>query len=58
MPEIFLATEDVMRIDENINALERTGDNAMHIGEYITCPVMSKDIHHISIKVAVRDLVS
>jgi len=58
MPEIFLATEDVMRIDENVNALERTGDHVMHIGVYITSLVMSKDIHYISIKEAVRDLVS
>jgi len=47
-----------MRNVENINALERIGNHAMNIGEYVTCLLMAKDIHHISIKDAGRDLVS
>jgi phosphate transport system protein len=47
-----------LSIMQAARALERIGDHAMNIGEYVIYLVKGKDIRHISIKDAERDILS
>ena len=54
-PKMISESLDIMQA---ARSLERIGDHAMNIGEYVIYLVMGKDIRHISIKDAERDVVS
>ncbi|UCB55168.1 MAG: hypothetical protein JSW45_01100 [Thiotrichales bacterium] len=48
----------VVAVIKTLTDLERIGDHVMHIGEYVIYLVMAKDIRHLSIEEAERDVVT
>lgn len=54
-PRKILESLDIMQA---ARALERIGDHAMNIGEYIIYLVLGKDVRHLSIQDVERDIVT